>query len=115
MTSKYTVLIGGVRDNETNGFIPDDLGNTKWQEYQLWLGAGNTPQNFILDEFKRQKLTRARAVCENYCAGKVSVNSVLYESEPHQLFQLYMAKVAKDAGSEIIKKFINNITDISGL
>lgn len=26
------------------GNIPNDPGNTDWQEFQKWLAAGNTPQ-----------------------------------------------------------------------
>lgn len=40
--AKYKISSDGVLDTETNAFIPDDENNRHWQEYQLWVGGGNT-------------------------------------------------------------------------
>ena len=42
--AKYKLLTNGsVCDTETGAFIPNEPKNRHWQEYQVWLGEGNTP------------------------------------------------------------------------
>ena len=40
----YKLLKSGVKRLADNAFIPPDLRNTDWAEFQKWLAAGNTPQ-----------------------------------------------------------------------
>ena len=35
---------GGVIRKSDNAFIPDDISNVDWVQYQEWLAAGNTPE-----------------------------------------------------------------------
>jgi hypothetical protein len=37
-------LVAGVIRLADGSFIPDDPRNAAWQQYQAWLGAGNTPE-----------------------------------------------------------------------
>lgn len=40
----YKLLKKGVKRLADNAHIPDNIGNSDWQEFQKWLAAGNTPQ-----------------------------------------------------------------------
>jgi hypothetical protein len=40
----YKLLNSGVRRLADMACIPEDIGNSDWREYQVWLAAGNTPQ-----------------------------------------------------------------------
>jgi len=55
-TTRYEPNIIGIKDNETNMFIPLDLANRHYQEYQEWLKHGNEPDpSYTLEEVKRLK------------------------------------------------------------
>ena len=41
--AKYKITGTGVKDTETEAFIPNDQGNRHWIEYEVWLSEGNTP------------------------------------------------------------------------
>lgn len=34
---KYRLTEGGVQNTETTAFIPNDMGNRDWRNYQNWL------------------------------------------------------------------------------
>jgi hypothetical protein len=40
---KWTQQDQIVRRESDGAFIPNDPGNTDWQEFQAWLNAGNVP------------------------------------------------------------------------
>ena len=50
--AKYKIAGTGVKDTETEAFIPNDVGNRHWQEYLVWLDDGNTPD----PEFTEQEI-----------------------------------------------------------
>ncbi len=41
--TKYKLHGSGVINTETNTSIPNDPRNSDWQQYQVWLSEGNTP------------------------------------------------------------------------
>jgi len=36
-------IADGIKRLPDNAYIPNDLENTDWQQYQVWLSEGNTP------------------------------------------------------------------------
>lgn len=51
--AKYKLTENGVKDTETNMFIPNSGGNRHWQEYLAWAAEGNTAD----DEFTSEEIT----------------------------------------------------------
>jgi hypothetical protein len=39
----HEITNAGIRRLPDNAWIPNDLENTDWQAYQVWLAEGNTP------------------------------------------------------------------------
>lgn len=53
--AKYKITGTGVKDTETEAFIPNDQGNRHWIEYEVWLSEGNTPDpEFTAQELENQ-------------------------------------------------------------
>lgn len=53
--AKYKIIGTGVKDTETEAFIPNDQGNRHWIEYEVWLSEGNTPDpEFTEEELENQ-------------------------------------------------------------
>lgn len=50
MTTKYKLHPSGALNQETGAYIPEDVGNHDWQEYQAWLDVGNTPEPYMNNE-----------------------------------------------------------------
>lgn len=47
-------------------YIPNDLGNFDWQEYQAWLSAGNISQPaYSLSEAQQAQISRIQSACQN--------------------------------------------------
>ncbi|WDH25058.1 tail fiber assembly protein [Pseudomonas chlororaphis] len=56
----YKLSEGESVTTDTGLWIPADPENADWQDYLLWLAAGNTPaQRFSETELKQQKLLEA--------------------------------------------------------
>ena len=52
----YKLTDTGVLRLTDGACIPNDAGNKDWQEYQIWLGDGNTPEP-EMSESERNSLT----------------------------------------------------------
>ena len=60
--AKYRLISNGVQDMETKAFIPDCGGNRHWQEYQEWLGLGNTPDpEFTTEQIEERAWNELRS------------------------------------------------------
>lgn len=57
----YKLYVDGVLKLSDNAYIPPDIKNKDWQEYQNWLAAGNTPQADDLPEIIKEMLRRMQS------------------------------------------------------
>ena len=54
--AKYKLIENGVKDQETESYIPNTPGNRHWNEYQDWLAEGNTPDpEYTEEEIQEQE------------------------------------------------------------
>ena len=51
-------------NGEWNTWIPNDMGNRHWREYQDWLAKGNTPEPVPVEHIRSKKLSEIRGAAE---------------------------------------------------
>ncbi|MBI5205100.1 MAG: hypothetical protein HZA11_09300 [Nitrospirae bacterium] len=59
----YKISGNGVKRISDGTIIMDETGNKDWQEYQVWLAAGNAPDpEFTIDELRGSRITETKRV-----------------------------------------------------
>jgi hypothetical protein len=86
----YKLVEGGV--TKDGRFIPEDAGNRDWQEYQVWLLAGNTPDPAdepTLEELAREaEVNQAPLTARQFFAGSPAAINFIRLTPEEQATQI---------------------------
>lgn len=77
----YKLAQNGVIKLSDNAFIPNDLANKDWQEYQEWLRKGNTPEpEFTLAELRIKLANEMKGLRRQRISEVLSDPNYAYDS-----------------------------------
>jgi hypothetical protein len=100
--ANYKLTESGVIETESGMNIPADPANRHWQEYQVWLGEGNTPEDeHTLQELKDAKKEEIDQWRDAAKQQPVTYNSVDYDGNDRSQANLNSTLTSIQAGVAI--------------
>lgn len=77
MDYTYSLVFNSNSVQRSDGaFIPNDPGNTDWQQYQLWLSKGNAPTPVPIDIYKTTQKGTISSDCSRAITGGFQSNAL---------------------------------------